>query len=229
MPEKVQFKKIKLSETAENYLVQVIIEHLDKDETVTWLVAGGSVVSVAVKASYKLASQNLSRLFVTLTDERYVPAKNPDSNWQQLLDAGWHLPGANLFPILKNEDIENTTSQYDRILHKVLDGPGYKIGLFGIGPDGHIAALFPHSPQLEEEKLYAVYLDNSPKPPSKRLTMTLSAIQKLDEAIIFAMGPGKKPAIQNLTKDLPIDLQPAQVLKKLPKLTIFNNQIGEAL
>jgi 6-phosphogluconolactonase len=211
------------------YLIETITKHLQKGQKVLWLVTGGSAIGVAALVSQKLNGADLANLSVTLTDERFVPPNSSDSNWKQLQDAGFSLPKGRLFPILNNEEMDQTTQHYADILQKVLDEADYKIGLFGMGPDGHVAALFPGFPQVEKEQLYATSLNNSPKPPPQRLTMTIPAIKELDEAIIFACGKEKKSALEKLNQSLDPYEQPAQILKTLPKLTVYNDQIGELL
>lgn len=214
---------------AADYLASAIQTHLSSGQKVLWFVTGGSSVKVAAEASKKLAGTNLENLYISLTDERFVPVDDSESNWKQLTDAGFKLTGAHAFPVLSNEDMEQTTENYAKILQTVLDNTNYKIGFFGMGPDGHVAALFPNHAGVQEEGAYAVSLTDSPKPPPKRLTMTVRAIKQLDEAVIFACGMEKKKALENLQKDLSLTEQPAQILKSLPKLTIYNDQIGEEI
>jgi 6-phosphogluconolactonase/glucosamine-6-phosphate isomerase/deaminase len=223
----MQFYKTSSSGPAINYLAEQLRQHISKGEKVLWLATGGSAIEVAVQAGGKLKEVNLANLSVTLADERFVPEGSKDSNWQQLLNAGFNLPGAQLLSVLRGEDINKTTEYYGQTIRSALEDAQYKIGLFGMGPDGHIAALFPHFPQINEHKLYAVSLNNSPKPPPLRMTLTVPAIERLDEAVIYCKGIEKKEALENLGKDLSITEQPAQILKMLPKLTIFNDQIGE--
>jgi 6-phosphogluconolactonase len=225
----VKFYKISSLQPAADYLARTISSHLGKGEKVLWLVTGGSSIEVAVQTSRQLTSQELSNLYVTLTDERYVPLDDPESNWKQLLDAGFSLPGAQLLPVLKNEEMQATTKRYADLLQKVLSEANFKIAMFGIGPDGHIAALFPDSPEIEESNTFATSLNNSPKPPPLRMTITAPAIKKLDEAVIIATGAEKKQALEKLEQDLTPNEQPAQLLKTLPKLTVYNDQIGEEI
>jgi 6-phosphogluconolactonase len=158
-----------------------------------------------------------------------LPMGDKDSSWQQLIDAGFSLPGAQLFPVLGNKNIEETTDNYNDLLEKIIESADYKIGLFGMGPDGHTAALFPNFPELNEDKHLVTHLDNSPKPPARRMTMTVAAIKKLDEAVLFAMGQEKRLFLSKLQNDAPYQEQPLQALKLTSKLTIFNDQIGEKL
>jgi 6-phosphogluconolactonase len=225
----MQFIKVSSSAPVINYLAGIIKDQLAKNKKVLWLVTGGSGIVVASGVSKNLASEKLANLSVALTDERFVQKDHQDSNWKQLQDAGFDLAGANLLPVLNNEDLPNTTNRYNDDLKNALTSADYKIGLIGMGPDGHIAALFPNLSEVHENNKFAISLNNSPKPPSVRITMTIPAIKMLDEAIIFAMGSEKRTMIENLKKDLSLDDQPAQILKLLPKLTIFNDQIGEEL
>jgi 6-phosphogluconolactonase len=223
----MKFYKSKNVDPAVKYLENVITGHLKKNERILWLVSGGSAIEVSVGVGKELPRTTLANLFITLTDERFVSLHDNDSNWKQLLDSGFNLPGAKLLPVLNNEEINTTTHRYTDILKKVMEEADYKIALFGMGPDGHIAALFPHHPALKEDKLYATHLDDSPKPPPVRITMTIPAIMQLDEVVLYVNGEDKRLAIENLQQDLSINEQPAQILKQLPKLTIFNDQIGE--
>jgi 6-phosphogluconolactonase len=225
----MDFYKVNDSCQAAKYLSKTIKLHLENGEKVLWLLAGGSAINVANDVSKELRNTSLSNLSATLTDERFVPSSSEDSNWQQLMSSGFDLPGAHLYPVLVGGSIDQTTHAYANILEELFNNADYSIGFFGIGSDGHIAALFPHHPALSEPDNLATYLDNSPKPPKNRISMTIKAIKKLDEAIIFAMGDEKRHVIEKLKEELLPEEQPAQILKSLPKLTIFNDQIGESI
>jgi 6-phosphogluconolactonase len=223
----MKFEKISSIDPVVVYLAKTIQEHLKLNEKVTLLVTGGSAIAVAAEVSNKLRGKNLDNLYVALTDERFVDQDDADSNWKQLNEAGFDLQSAHLYPVLNGQDISHTSSHFSEILHELLDSPGYKIGLFGMGSDGHIAALFPHHPLVNEVHNYASWLEDSPKPPPMRVSMTTAAIKKLDEAVLFVRGKEKKLLLERLRSDVPATIQPAQILKSLPKLTIFNDQIGE--
>jgi 6-phosphogluconolactonase len=225
----VKFVKTSSISKPVDYLRQTISGHLNAGENVLWLCAGGSVAKIAANLSHKFTGNNIDKLYVSLTDERFVRAGDADSNWQQMVSSGFKIPDAKLYPVLDNSTLQETTDKYDRQLKKLFLLADYKIALFGMGADGHIAALFPNFPQLREDKLYAVSLNNSPKPPPNRITMTFEAIKNLDEAVIFAAGDEKLPALEKLQQQASAEELPAQFLKKLPKLTIFNDRIGEEI
>ena len=60
-------------------------------------------------------------------------------------------------------------------------------------------------------------------PVFSRITITPKVIEKLDEAIVWAQGEEKWEVLKNLEKNIDINLEPAQILKKVPLLTIFSD------
>jgi 6-phosphogluconolactonase len=225
----MQFYKCDDSDTVAKYIAKSISSQLINNKKVLWLIAGGSVTRIAALVCANLADRKLGNLSITLTDERFVPQNDPESNWRQLENSGFKLSSAKLYPVLNGFDLEKSTKDYDDTLRQLINEADFKIALFGMGADGHFAALFPGFAQLHESEKYALSFSNSPKPPKQRMTMTFTAIQKLDGAVLFAVGDEKKPAIEKLNRQVSIDEQPAQFLKKLPKVTIFNDQIGDTL
>ena len=96
----------------------------------------------------------------------------------------------------------------------------YKIGLFGIGKDGHTAGILPNSVAIECKDLVCGY-DTL---VFSRITITPNAIKQLDEAVVFAQGEEKWSVLENLiNENIDIMKQPTQVLKKVPLLTIFSD------
>ena len=73
--------------------------------------------------------------------------------------------------------------------------PAFDVLLLGIGPEGHVASLFPGMPALYDERP-VVAVRGSPKPPPTRLTLTLPSIQRAREVWILAAGPEKAGAVQ---------------------------------
>jgi 6-phosphogluconolactonase/glucosamine-6-phosphate isomerase/deaminase len=217
------YKKVSSAEPVINYLTGLLKSKLASGEKVLWLVPGGSSIGVAAAVSRNLTGLDLSNLTVTLTDERYGPMGHPDSNWLQLEQAGFHLPGAQLVPVLHGHSVEETTAEYARHLQEYCQGAAYCLGFFGMGPDGHAAGILPGSPAVTAAAWAASYQT----PDFLRVTMTPPAIAALDEVVVYAMGEAKSEALGNLQKALPLNEQPAQALKEVTKLTVFNDQIGD--
>lgn len=221
------FRKVGDAQPVIRYLTETIQSHLDTGERVTWVVTGGSAISIAAMVSQNLATADTSRLSITLTDERYGMPGHSESNWQHLLDGGFSLPNAHLYPVLRGKELIDTVDDYREILRQVIDEADYTIGLFGVGPDGHIASLFPGHPTLEEDSDYAVIADEAPKPPPLRISMSPVAIRAVDEAVAYIAGGAKAEALTRLQATLPPSEQPAQLLKIVPVCTVFNDQIEE--
>ncbi len=232
----IEFNSVNSVNPVADYISEAIGEQLQSGKRVLWLVAGGSAIQVALLTSKLLIGNNLEKLVVTLTDERYGEVGHIDSNWQQLGQAGFELPGARLVPILHNESLEATGQVFADNLHDLFENTDYRLGLFGVGPDGHTAGILPGSPSATSIELATSYDDNNYdiQTPGvmrgvSRITITSSAIARLDEAVVFAMGNAKWPQLRRLADTIDTVEQPAQALKLVPKLTIFTDYKEEGL
>lgn len=212
-----------------------VVNSLKEGKKVLWLVPGGSNIPIAVEAMDMIRKEmgdlSLKYLTVTLSDERYGSVGHKDSNWKQLEDAGFNFDGVNKIPVLIGKSLEGTVSAYKKgiikAMNEVATSEGLIIGQFGIGADGHIAGILPHSRA-------AAYLEadhtgkDSPlvcayrSPPFIRITLTPVALNKVSAAYIFAFGSSKREAVERLRgQDLSIAEQPAQILKHLPEAYLY--------
>lgn len=207
------------------YLADTLKKHLAAGESVLWLIPGGSGIDAAIQVAQHLESQDLTQLYVTLTDERYGDLGHADENWQQLLDKGFSLPGAQLYRVLQQGlDRQQTADAFAETINTFMQKTDYAIGYFGIGADGHTAGIKPKTVAVTAEALAVGYEG----PDFQRITMTFAAIKGLDEAVVYAVGDAKWQVIQNLLHDdLALDEQPAQILNRVPKVTIFTDYVEE--
>ena len=202
------------------FIADSIIRELGKGKKVLFFATGGSSIAVASKMAELLNGKLLQNLTIVLTDERYGALNHPDSNWYQLMKKGFDLPGAILIPTLIGEDIIATTKKFNIILGKQLEKAEYKIGLFGVGKDGHTAGNLPGSIAVLSQDLACHY----ETPAFARITITPRAIKMLDEAVVWMQGQEKWQVVKDLLgSDIDIIKQPAQILKKIPLLTIFTD------
>ncbi len=205
------------------YLAAVIAERLSRRQKVLWLVAGGSAMDVAVRTAAILKDQPLlSNLSITLTDERYGAIGHPDSNWRQLEEKHFSLPGAQLKPVLSGKSLTETTINYESLLDHELSWADFTVALAGMGADGHIFGIKPGSPAVGADKQVVGYDWDD----YTRITPTFSLIKRLDEVIIYAVGLEKHPQIDKLDAVVPADEQPAQLLKQLKRVVFFNDYKG---
>lgn len=208
---------------AAEHLARVIKDHLDTGDQVFWLLSGGSGIKVVLKTAQLLTGVDLSRLSATLSDERYGAVGHIDENWQQLLDGGLNLPGATLYRPLVDQDRTTTTDEFGAWIMQQMTTAHYKIGLFGIGSDGHTAGIKPHSDAVKT----TAWAESFTGDDFERITITPLTISQLDEAVIQASGSDKIPALKTLLYDsIDIADQPAQILKSVPKCTLYTDNKG---
>ena len=220
----MQFFKESVDEGAKK-LCELLLHELKQDKTVSWFLSGGSNLKVATQIMHKLLGHE-DKLIVTLADERYGPVGHKDSNWQQLLDAGFDPGNAVKYPVLQEGlSLQATARMFELTLQDCLTKADTVVALLGIGLDGHISGILPHSPATRPTDSLVVGYETD---QYDRITTTFKALKKIDTAFCLAYGLGKKPALLNLRdKKLPLEEQPAQILKQIKQAYVYNDQVGE--
>ena len=69
------------------------------------------------------------------------------------------------------------------------------------GPDGHVCSLFPGHALLREERRWVASIEDAPKPPARRLTLTLPALEAAELVVVAAFGSGKAAAVRAALHD----------------------------
>jgi 6-phosphogluconolactonase len=152
-----------------------------------------------------------SAVHVWWGDERFLPAGHPDRNETQaraaLLDA-LPLDPANVHAVAASDapgvhGVDDAAQRYADELARVArqegtsrdDVPEFDVLLLGVGPDAHVASLFPEMAAVHESERTVVGVHGSPKPPPLRVTLTLPAIASAQEVWLVAAGAQKAPAV----------------------------------
>jgi 6-phosphogluconolactonase/glucosamine-6-phosphate isomerase/deaminase len=187
------------------------------------LLSGGSSVAVADKALDTLKPKHRKYITIAQIDERFGKPGHKDSNWNAIDDAaGDFNEYAGVAPILQGSgSIEEDSAYYDARLHELLKNNIIKVGLFGIGADGHIAGMLggeQHSFLKYTDGRLVVNFKGSDFP---RITTTRSLMHYLDEAVVFAAGPSKRKAVMDLKKTIEPHMHPAQLLKDTNEAWVF--------
>lgn len=206
-------------------LSELLRSNLRSGNRVLWLLPGGSNIPISVSIMATLPPDLTSNLTLALTDERYGPTGHPDSNWKQLQDAGFNPQQATCLYTLGEQQLNlaDTAQVYAQALEAQCQASDIVIGQFGMGPDGHIAGILPHTPAVETNAFVVGYHTDK----FDRITTSFRAIQSCAVAYVFAFGPDKLEALQNLQLSVELSTQPAQVLKLLPAAYVYNDQIGD--
>lgn len=154
-------------------------------------------------------------------DERFLPDGHADRNETQareaLLDGLAALPAENVhpFPAQSDEvpDPEASAAAYARTLAAFapagLLAPRFDVILFGMGPDGHVASLFPGHDTVALTGVATVAEHDSPKPPPLRVSLTFDAIRASREVWVVAAGAEKAPAVAAALAGAPVRETPA--------------------
>lgn len=135
-------------------------------------------------------------------DERFVPSGDPDRNdllVGALACAG--IPSAHVH-VLAGPDEATSVESAARLLSRELDEEGPADGRFdvihlGVGPDAHVCSLFPGHPSalVSDERVVAV--EGSPKPPSRRVSLTFPVLQRARRIMLIAAGAAKADAVRS--------------------------------
>lgn len=181
--------------------------------------------------------RELSELDLELTnvqfyfgDERFVGLEHPDRNEAQGLSV-WPALASQLhrFPD-SNQDLELAKEFMNTQLNLdlgPLDGPGscFDLVILGMGPDGHVASLFPGK---QHEFEWIVSEQNSPKPPAQRLSFSYEALNRSDEVWFLVSGAGKADAVRCALLD-DCDLPAGNVKGMKSTLWFMDQELKRAL
>jgi 6-phosphogluconolactonase len=142
-------------------------------------------------------------------DERFLPTGHPERNETQARDAlldAVDVDPARVHPMAPSDgsdgdDVDAGAARYAdalaRAAHPDDHGPvpSFDVMLLGVGPDGHVASLFPESPALYDERT-VIPVRGAPKPPPTRLSLSMPAINAAHETWLIAAGEEKSGAVR---------------------------------
>lgn len=165
---------------------------------------------------------------IWFADERCVAPESPESNYR--LVAETLLGPAEIRPErvhrmqgeLEPEEgarryAEELRTRVSPLEHEL---PVLDLVVLGIGPDGHVASLFPGAATLDAgEHALCLGVRDSPKPPPERITLSLSMLRAARHCLLLATGPGKADAVNAMLGE-PSRHVPASLLRRA-RLTVI--------
>lgn len=198
----------------------------NQESVVIGLSGGTSLLSFyeAMRDNFpSLETRLRQKIRFAFLDERLVPLDHSDSNYRLLSEI--------LFaPLLENHLLEREqilaihTDVTDPEVEYSSRVPRIDIGLFGAGPDGHIASLFPNHPGLQDRSEGYILVHASPKPPSDRVSASVSLVQKISSAFLFFIGEGKRDAYNRfLDASIPKEQCPVKYLLASENLVVVTD------
>ena len=195
---------------AARLITRLVDVQSSRGEASVVLTGGGIAVMTleAIASSSARGAVDWSRLDVWWGDERFLPAGDSERNEtdarKALLDSV-PLDPARVHPMPPSDgpdgnDPDAAAERYAAELRRRSrpedhgPAPAFDICLLGVGPDGHIASLFPEHPSLYDDRpVFAVR--NSPKPPPTRITLGFPVIQGSREVWVVVAGEDKATAV----------------------------------
>ena len=206
-----------LSKNLRAYVLEAQKSAFERHDKFRVAVSGGSLPKTLSKALLLPADDGkddalqLDKWEVFFADERAVPLDHEDSNhrlvkeeWVDKIPEGMAKPTVYPIDVKYLEDIQEMADQYEQQLVSVFAArdsvriPMFDLVLLGCGPDGHTCSLFPDSPLLRETEAWVLPIEDSPKPPPKRITLSLPVVSHGIQIAFIATGAGKKEIIKKI-------------------------------
>lgn len=200
--------------------------------------AVGTEVLRAVGADPRRADVDWSTVHFWWGDERFVPRESEERNElgarRALLD---HIdvPAGNVHAMASADDgidLDAAAAAYaDELARFGTDGqpwPNFYICFLGVGPDGHIASLFPDRPEIQDTAHAALGVRDSPKPPSERITLTRPVINSSRCVWMVIAGVDKAAALGLALAGASYDSVPAAGAKGTKRTLLFVDEAAAA-
>ncbi len=174
----------------------------------------------------KSRGTSIGMLHFFWADERCVPPDHPDSNFVLAND---HLFKPLGIATANLHRLRGELPQSDAVVHAIAEfrqiaGPKkhLDIVLLGMGEDGHIASLFPNATK-ETIECAAPFLsiNNSPKPPPDRLSLSFAALKAAREVWVLASGNGKENALRLSLKPGTPETPLGRLLQMRERTTVY--------
>lgn len=107
---------------------------------------------------------------------------------------GLPIPPGNVHEVARPSEVatvEEAAAAYGR----EVAGVRFTVVILGLGPDGHVASLFPGRPEVDAEGLGALPVRNSPKPPPERVTLTRELLCNTEQLWFVVAGADRGPTV----------------------------------
>lgn len=203
--------KVSLADAIAERFVAVVTAAVAERGQAHVVLTGGSMGQAFLEAVGRLESPlDWSRVELWWGDERFVPEGDADRNVVQareaLLGRLSTPPRLHVMAASDGEggdDLEAAARRYAKELDTAFGAgfhastePVFDVVMLGMGPDTHVASLFPGLPQTREDGAVTVAVEDSPKPPPRRISMTFPVLNCARETWLMIAGADKAQAVR---------------------------------
>jgi len=188
--------------------IRRMIQVVGEFEEANVILTGGGVgigVLAAIAASPDRDLAPWERIHFWWGDERWVPRDDPERNERQareaLLDrvpvdpAKVHAFAASDDGVTLDEAADRYAAELAAAAPPNLPLPPFDLAYLGVGPDGHVASIFPGTAAVRERERTVLPVRNAPKPPPERLTLTLPVLNSSARIAVVLAGADKASAV----------------------------------
>jgi 6-phosphogluconolactonase len=199
-----------LAEAVAARLITTLVDIQSTGRVPHWVLTGGTIadkIHATIGRSRARDAVDWSRVEVWWGDERFLPSGDPDRNETQARGAllgQVRLDPAKVHAIpaadQADDDPDLAAAAYAETLRHAArpedhgEVPTFDILMLGVGPDGHVASLFPERPALYETGRSVVAVRNAPKPPPIRVSLTMPVLKRAREVWFVVSGEDKAKA-----------------------------------
>lgn len=206
-----------LADAAAARLVVALVDAVAARGVAHVSMTGGSMGSEIVRSLAAEPARHAvdwGRVHVWWGDERYLPAGDPDRNDTQNDEAGLTSLGLDPGHVHRvagpdtSDSVEASAQAYADALRAAGSG-AFDVMVLGVGPDGHVASLFPHHPAAATTGSPTVAVHDSPKPPPTRVSLTRECLERSHEVWFLVSGADKADAVRRGVEGSPFAETPA--------------------
>lgn len=177
---------------------ELVRTRLDGQPRFACAVPGGSVATVVFPVLARLRLP-WRRIDLFLADERFVPPSSPDSNARSaevLLVSRIAGKRPRLHVMPTDGDPDTAARRAGAALCAVAGSPPVlDLVMLGVGPDGHVASLFPDRDDWVRRPDWVIAVHDAPKPPPTRLSLGLATLAAARAVWFVAFGPEKAAVV----------------------------------
>ncbi|KAK6116420.1 hypothetical protein DH2020_032539 [Rehmannia glutinosa] len=222
-----------LSSNLAEYIAELSESSIKERGVFAIALSGGSLITLMGKlceAPYN-KTVDWAKWYIFWADERVVAKSHADSNYKLVKDGFLSkvpIVHSHVHSINDMVTAEQAAEDYEFVIRQLVrtrvisvseinDCPRFDLILLGMGPDGHVASLFPNHSVLNEKEQWVTFITDSPKPPPERITFTLPVINSASNVAIVVTGASKSEAVHLAIDEIGPDLPelPARMVRPI--------------